>query len=325
MSRKSKWARFKEYYNNRNIKSDIYNMPLDQQAYDKYESQESQEQYVSEIYKKYNIKRFSSKKDFTNSINKEESTLWLTPTEINNRWKYYEKRDKLIRSHQYDMIRLDNYREQYIKMLEQLNISQSYIDTIRNMSYDKWSELISEPNTDKDSPYTKKLPIMGEFDYHVHGVFNNEKKEDYEQRIMDAFNSVGVSLYNDDLMDNINVELEEQRVEPLNSEAFYSSLADYERFERNVVRILPRKYKYDIISNLSSNEKYKTEIYVFETMYNQEKLGKKLTRVVNGNFIINFVGSTKGKNSEFARRYKEYKDNKQRFEQILEDNRKYGK
>ena len=228
------------------------------------------------MYKKYNIKRFSSKKDFTNSINKEESTLWLTPTEINNRWKYYEKRDKLIRSHQYDMIRLDNYREQYIKMLEQLNISQVYIDTIRNMSYDKWSELISEPNTDKDSPYTKKLPIMGEFDYHVHGVFNNEKKEDYEQRIMDAFNSVGVSLYNDDLMDNINVEIDAQRwVEPLNSEVFYSSLADYERFERNVVRILPRKYKSIIMNNLSSDDKYKIEYNVFETMYKQEKLGKK--------------------------------------------------
>ena len=325
MSRKSKWARFKEYYNNRNIKSDIYNTPLDQQAYDKYESQEYQEQYVSEMYKKYNIKRFSSKKDFTNSINKEESTLWLTPTEINNRWKYYEKRDKLIRSHQYDMIRLDNYRDQYIKMLEQLNVSQVYIDTIRNMSYDKWSELISEPNTDKDSPYTKKLPIMGEFDYHVHGVFNNEKKEDYEQRIMDAFNSVGVSLYNDNLMDNINVELDAQRwVEPLNSEVFYSSLADYEKFERNVVRILPRKYKGVIMNNLSSDDKYKTEINVFETMYEREKLGKKLTRVVNGNFIINFVGSTKGKNSEFARRYKEYKDKKQRLEKSLKEYN-YGK
>lgn len=125
------------------------------------------EGYKESIYNKYNIKQYTNKREF----NKDHEDF-LTDRQIDALWIDYKHRDKLIESGQYDKIRLQLYKENYVSRLEKSNYPREVISNIEKLDLKDWEKIVILPNTDKNKLKNSVLPDIGAYYYEVVGTFS---------------------------------------------------------------------------------------------------------------------------------------------------------
>lgn len=208
-------------YMGKSFSSNIMNTPVDMERLRN--NPLSQEQ-VEQVKKKYSIKSFSSREEFNfNYLDDARRTITqdiiianktakerneelpykfrsdetrmnyidkIANERLNKWWSYYQKRELLILSGQYDEIRSQQYREQYLKHLHMGNISNEIIKNIEDLSLEDWNKLVQQPDTNVDSPNIRKLPFLES----VYSYVSHEKAPDIESEIKEAFKSAGIEF-----------------------------------------------------------------------------------------------------------------------------------
>lgn len=209
-------------YMGKSVSKTIMNTPVDYQRL--HNSPLSQEQ-VEEVKKRYGISTFNSeahfKFEYTDDARrtivqdmklaneqakargeKEPYKFRNTQTRENyidsqitkrlNEWySYYQKRELLIQSGQYDEIRLSMYREQYLSHLKLGNVDGSVLKNIEELSDEDWKKLVQQPDPRPDSIKTRELPSLA-------NVYSYDSKVDNSanitKEIKEAFESAGLTF-----------------------------------------------------------------------------------------------------------------------------------
>lgn len=199
----------------------IKNTPVDIQRVNT--SPLSQEQ-VEEVKKRYNIKTFNSQAQFNfnyyddarrtliedmrlanktakergeklpyNFRNNDTREKYLE-TKVNERlnswYSYYQHRELLILSGQYEELRAGLYKEQYLKHLKLGNISGEVIKNIENLSLEDWQKLIRQPDAKVDSVKNRELPALS----NIYSYTPNNNSQNIENEIKEAFKSSGIEF-----------------------------------------------------------------------------------------------------------------------------------
>lgn len=162
-----------KYYNNMIIAERIRDTPVDEKRmYRTYKSVRNRKivevkEYagkdpieVQEIYRKYNMTYFSSKQAFMS----QKEMYDLSDAQKEALWIEWKHRDDLVRTGQYEELRIQIYRENYIKGMERLGLSQNEIEQVRNLT-DLEFERLMIPNADKSNASRSRLPELGLFTY----------------------------------------------------------------------------------------------------------------------------------------------------------------
>ena len=208
-------------YMGKSFSSKIMNTPVDTERLRN--NPLSQEQ-VEQVKKKYSIKTYSSREEFDfNYIDDARRTITqdmiianrtakerheslphmfrsdnakieyvdkLANERLDKWYSYYQHRELLILSGQYDELRSQQYREQYLKHLRMGNISGEIIKNIEDLSLEEWNKLVQQPDANIDSPNNRKLPFLES----VYSYMSHEKTPDIESEIKEAFKSAGINF-----------------------------------------------------------------------------------------------------------------------------------
>lgn len=175
----------------------------------------AQEQ-IDNIHKKYSITYYSSRHDFDEHYSKYARTAIITDikqshkqfdndkqkqeyitNQVNERldkqWEFYQHRELLIQSGQYDEIRTEQHRQQYIEHLRLANVDADVIENINRLTPEQWARLISYPNADPSSPMSRLLPQMTDI-YSSTYEYNADKYDVIKQEIKEAFTDAGLTF-----------------------------------------------------------------------------------------------------------------------------------
>ena len=209
-------------YMGKSISNTILNTPVD---YERLRNSPLSATEVENIKNKYKIKTFSSREEFmfiytddarrtiiqdmniANKTAKErneklpfnfrnettrDNYIDKQITERLDKWyKYYQHRELLILSGQYEEIRLNMYKEQYLSHLKSGNISKEIIKNIEDLSMEDWQKLVQQPDAKVDSDKTRELPSLS-------NIYSYDSKVDntanIESEIKEAFKSSGIEF-----------------------------------------------------------------------------------------------------------------------------------
>ena len=206
-------------YMGKSFSNTIMNTPVDTQRLQN--SPLTQEQ-VEQVKKKYNIKSYSDRMQFEsdysrdarrtivqdmqianktakergekipfkfNSDNAREKYINQQVNERMEKWySYYEHRELLILSGQYDEIRMNMYREQYISHLKLGNMHEEVIRNINELTPEQWKKLVEQPDARVDSEKTRELPFLS----NIYSYDSRTDNSDTIQEIKEAFKSAGL-------------------------------------------------------------------------------------------------------------------------------------
>jgi len=114
---------------------------------------ETSPQVISALYKRANIRYFSSKEEFIDYLSHTSLSL-ATKAEY---WEQYKARDLLIRSGEYEDIKADMFKEQYIKAMEARAEENGIVD------YSKLATKISLLTTDEFLDIADALPDLSAY------------------------------------------------------------------------------------------------------------------------------------------------------------------
>ena len=240
---------------------------------------------VEEVYKKYGIKQYSLDKagekqfrlDKLNNSNKD-----LSNKELEQLWQEYHHRDDLIVSGQYEDIRAQLYRDNYLKAMRKSGIYPEAIKNVEALSLENWKTIMELPSANKKNPKDTLMPHIGGFHYgSVSATFINNAIED----IRNAFKTLGVE-YIDDVDVKVKVK---QAISKVKKVKFDDEIEVASKID-NFIRTLPR-YNRELISE----EKYTEDNLISQQLVvvganiprNRVKISK------SGNRYIPFVGSTR--------------------------------
>lgn len=173
----------------------------------------AQEQ-VDNIHKKYSITYYSSRHDFDEHYSKAARTAVIADirashkefktdkakqdyitNQVNERldkqWEFYQHRELLIQSGQYDEIRTEQHRQQYIEHLRLANVDADVIENINRLTPEQWARLITYPSVDPSTPTTRILPQMTDI-YSSTYQYDSDKYDVVKQEIQEAFKDAGL-------------------------------------------------------------------------------------------------------------------------------------
>lgn len=150
-------------------------------------------------YAEHKIQRFESKEDFSKALRALNKNRYSNK-KLDKYWEQYTQRDYLIRSGQYDDIRSNLYKENYLKNLKRMVGADTarwdkYIATLENLTPQQWLALSRDVNSDIDSPNRNRLPQI-HFMYQLEGM--EEDRKDAEREIEDditrALSDIGIAV-----------------------------------------------------------------------------------------------------------------------------------
>lgn len=170
---------------------------------------------IERIHKRYNIRTFSTRQEFDEAYYSDAYNAALRDAKMNpdskiesvksrlDKWyDYYEHREQLIATGQYDDIRAETYREQYLSHLRMANVDNDIIKNIENLTLDQWRTLYQQPDTDVSSIKDRELPsISNIYSYDSH---TTDAYKQIGEEIRQAFKSAGLEFkeYGDKQEDN---------------------------------------------------------------------------------------------------------------------------
>lgn len=273
-----------KYYSSKGIASSIRKTPVDWSRY-------NPEVDPTPIYERYKIRQFTSKEQFRSyylekglvddRVNLKERERLLTKM-----WNDYVKREQLIITGQYEDIRTQIFKENYIKALTAIGVPQYYIDKLQSATLEEWSKIANVPNPDKSSTEDKKLPHLGGFAYSTKG--DQERSYDMEKILTDvvkAAKDAGITLYTPEeyrsvVQDEESAQLADELDREYNQEVVRL---------KQVIRIIPKQIRSTVYDTFTAEELYDRAI---ANVTPRTKEGKKRVRKSkSGNLYIPFIGS----------------------------------
>ena len=278
------------YYSRRGISQTIRDTPVKNVDY--YLSYTD----VKAIYEKYNIRYFRNKEEF-NKYFKDEGLI-NTHGNIEDRkglldkmWEDYKHRDALIRTGQYEDIRTQVYKENYIKALKAIGAPEYVINTLEKIDLKKWQILSVTPNADKGEESDTILPHLGGFAYSTKG--DNGRfmdAQDYMPDILSAIEAIGEK---DLLMSEWN-EIYQAEERARSARLYYEM--EQEEINRlrttelkQVIRIIPKKVQEQLSDLYEAKDVRET---IMGAIPAKTQAGRPRMRISRkGNVYIPFVGS----------------------------------
>lgn len=109
---------------------------------------------------KYNIPIFDNYQNFKENARRYGN---YTNKEILREWRRYKHRDLLIATGQYQEIRSEEYRVNYVRAMAEKGIDQNLIEFILNLSLEEWNNFSILPTTDKGSRLKHQAPDLSQF------------------------------------------------------------------------------------------------------------------------------------------------------------------
>lgn len=269
-----------DYYSRKGIAASVRETKVDWSRYN-----ESVD--VTEIYERYHINQFTSQEEFKEYYIKKglvDDRLSLPKREqlLKKMWNDYVKREQLMFTGQYEEIRTQVFKDNYIKALVAIGAPRYVIEELEKATLDKWKTLATTPDTDKTSLSDTKLPHLGGFAYSTKG--DNERAYDMEKIVGDvirAAREAGIYImekfYDMEYADEAAFRQEEQwRNEEIERMA-------------PVIRFIPKEAR-ESLEDLYTE--YDVRQAVLSTLPVRTKAGRLRTRISKkGNIYIPFIGS----------------------------------
>lgn len=289
------------YYNKHKVKNSIMDIKVDTSRDSSISMNE-----LKRRYEEYGINYFATKKEFVEKMRKYDKDV--TDEIIDNMWNAYSHRDVLIRTGQYDEARTRIFRDNYIKALKAIGISDEQLKVISKLPLSRWKEVASVPNADKTSLSTTKLPHLGGFAYSTKGdEVRKVGVEDIWSEVLSAFEIT------EDMTEE-QMEDAREKTKQLIAEK-ESQFKEVKKRYTTVVRFIPKDRREQL--NENSIDDYEESIMSLITP--ETKSGRKRVRKSKSGYLyIPFVGSLRkeSKNqtivadiiNEFLGRGKKYSD-----------------
>lgn len=298
MPSKSKRKSIREYYQQRTQTKAIMDIAV--------KGERKSEAYVNEVYSNFRIARWSSRSDYEGvarenfrtavvkdnrdtlrKMNPEQRKEFIeaeTNKKLEQGWNFYQHRDDLIATGQYEEYRYGDFRNKYVENMRTWAIDEKYIKAIEGANIEQLKNLFRFPNVRKDEKQKTELPILG-FSY---GRLSGAQLAEAESAIRTALAGSGIPV--DEVADTEEVNK-------------YVRAKTYTTIERTPASNAYRR--------LRTADRPETDTYeeLFDKMvdsYEQGRLGIHRTKA--GNVYIPFVGSTrKGtKNEQFMSLFERY-------------------
>ena len=209
-------------YMGKSMSETIRNTPID---YDRLRNSPLSAEQVEQVKKKYSIKTYSSKEEymfltaddarraiiqdinianktakergeklpytFKNEVTRDNYIDKQMTARLEEWYSYYQKRELLILSGQYEELRLKMYKDQYLSHLKSGNISKEVIRNIEDLSLEQWQKLVQQPDAKVDSDKNRELPSLS-------NIYSYDSKVDnsanIESEIKEAFKSSGLEF-----------------------------------------------------------------------------------------------------------------------------------
>lgn len=150
----------------KNIQDIVTNKTRYRQMYSRYGKQYIEKTYLPRIYEQLGMHYFADKDDFyTWHMDKAKRGIEYTPEAVEEMWRKYKHRNELIVTGQFQEAIAQQYKDNYIKYLERVGMSDAEIQNIRNMPLRKWIEFAFEPEGDSTNYRSTALPPIDQFNY----------------------------------------------------------------------------------------------------------------------------------------------------------------
>ena len=276
---------FRGYYDKGKISNRVMKTKVD---YDRLTKNEQEygthfEEYVESQYRDWGVKYYHSKEEFYNDFNEHSP---LSRDKIDERWQMYQHRDKLIRSGQYEDIRLQQYKDVYIKSMKATGFTEEEIYNIEKLSLSSFKKLVGGIDFDKTNPNKTYLPILGEFIYMYkqEGLAEDSNLPEYQHRLRLAFQEA-------------NMEFKEDIEEVKNNRI-------KRNYTKRMLKLIPKRERV-FISNNPEQQQEDIEMFATSdrlTFKNKKDIIRRFpsTHKYAGEYFIPGVGSTISKNPEVA-------------------------
>ena len=246
MAKKVPWAenQFTQSFRNKSLRNTIMNTPIDTTR-----PRLSQEQ-IDQQHKKYSITEYASYSDFEaknerysrtaviRELNAENKTFKSTKQKekyireqtterLQSQWRFYEHREGLIETGQYDEIRTEQHRQQYISHLRMANVDADVIENIERLTPEQWSRLNAFPDVDPKSFKNRLLPNMRDI-YSSTLEIDTDKYDVIKDEIKEAFESAGLKFIENKKADG-QVDVIKRRKFPALAAAYYEGRFEIKR------------------------------------------------------------------------------------------------
>lgn len=185
----------KDYYGGFVISKVVRDTPVNEKVYEKktkFGIHDELETYVKEIHEKFSIPYYKGRNDFINK----KLDMQFSDAQLEALWIEYEHREKLIVTGQYEKIRLDMFRQNYIKGMERLGMSKAEIEHFKKLTDKQLDELIMYPRVEKGSEKSTYLPQLGLFNYD-----DKESLSRVRADLEEAYEAVGLETLQDENFD----------------------------------------------------------------------------------------------------------------------------
>lgn len=283
-----------DYYTKYQYNKSILRIKVDEDKYMKYQRDANRQDYVNQMFERYNLLRDKNGRPFSNEQEYGDYLRKNSPyndEQIELLWKDYTKIKNLVLTGQYEDYRINTFRDNYIKAMKESGLSKSAIDNLKDLSIEQFANLANQRDPRKNSTNKWRLPELGGFDYHTN--IDPQAKRDYatmaEQEIRALFEEMGLEWKSPDNSNQVYVDYRDlRRATRMNS---YNSDA------RKAIRMLNRVYNSKL--DRPDESKYEDNIGSLversvATMRRTTKSGKEVVKKSKtGNYYIPFVGSTR--------------------------------
>lgn len=246
------------------------------------------ENYVDNIYTTYNINHYKDKEEFIKDM-KEHSLL--PEDKYDDLWKKYQHRDELIRSGQYEELRVQQYRDAYIQGMKNNGFSDVEIYNVSKLSLQDFKRMSEGINFDKTNPNKNYLPQLGELFAYGSGqldqVHFNPNLPEYQENLRKAFDDASIPF-----IDN-NEEIQGIR-----------NKKNKRVFIQRITKLIPKRERV-FISKDPVQQEEDVEMFTTSdrlTFKNKKDIIRKFptTHKYAGEYFIPGLGSTVSKNPEVA-------------------------
>lgn len=273
-----------QYYSSKGISATVRNTKVDYSRY-------NDSRDVSEIYERYNINQFTSESQFRDHYIKKgliDDRVSLPERErlLKKMWYDYVHREQLMFTGQYEEIRTQVFKDNYIRALQAIGVPEYYINTLQMASLEEWQRLATIPNTDKTSMEDGKLPHLGGFAYSTKG--DNERAYDMEKILGDvikAAREAGIYMATPEYLEEQRENEEMQRLADELDQEWNNQVI----YLKQVIRIIPQDIRNDVYSTFSPEDLYDRALANIPVRTKSGRLRARISK--SGNIYIPFIGS----------------------------------
>lgn len=272
------------YYDKFKVSDSIKSIKLDVDRYNQAMQQSNVYEKRQDVYDKFGIKMYNSRQEFGIA----KSAVFpkgISRDKLDEMWKDYQDRDKLIISGQYEEYRYQSYRSKYIEAMKRSGLSNEVIKNVESLPMEKWKDIIILPSN-KNNASEKLFPKLGGFHY---GDTSEKFIHAATSEIKAAFAALGLEYKSFDNIEKKKREIISARKNFINDDLETAQVIDriVETLPKNSKALLQEKLMQskDVVENI-------IDIGIDLPKYN--KNGTERIRISkSGNKYIPFVGSTR--------------------------------